>query len=184
MANQKHTIITMQRLRGALSDVQRELDRTGIFNERLGDVGVYLTSFGIAYGYQYYGSTGHIEIPAISLSRLSEIVFGGRRATLRDILRHEYGHAVADQNRGLIRSKHFRIAFGSGHNDEIPSKYCPSKHVTEYAATDSCEDFAEVFMFFLKHEGRNPKRFQSPAILAKWKFVETLCQKIEIGRRR
>jgi len=184
MPNAKHTILTMRRLQGAIHDVQCELDQVGIFDERLGEVEVYLTWFGTAYGWQYYGSTGHIEIPSISTCRLSERVFGGRRTTLRDILRHEYAHAVADQNRGLIRSKLFRLAFGSGHNDEVLSEYCENEHVTAYAGTDACEDFAEVFMFFLRHKGKIPKRFRTPAIMAKWSFVEALCQQIEMGNQR
>ncbi|MDA8745230.1 hypothetical protein N9N28_11400 [Rubripirellula amarantea] len=184
MGYRKHNIITMRRLQGALDDVQGELDRIGVFDERLANVEVYLTWFGTAFGWHFYGSTGHIEIPAISTCRLSERMFGARRTTLRDILRHEYAHAVADQNRGLIRSKPFRMAFGSGHNDEVAANYCPTEHVTAYAATDACEDFAEVFMFFLKHKGKIPKRFHTPAIMAKWSFVEALCQQIEMGNRR
>ena len=160
------------------------LNVSDFLTSRLANVEVCLTWLAPAFGYQFYGSTGHIQIPAVSLSRLSERIFGGRRTTLRDILRHEYAHAVADQNRGLIRSKSFRRAFGSGHNDEVAADYCPSEHVTAYAATDACEDFAEVFMFFLKHKGKIPKRFRTPAITAKWSFVEALCQQIEMGNRR
>lgn len=184
MSNQKHTIITMRRLQGALKDVRNELDVIGVLDERLESVDVYLTWFGVAYGYQYYKSTGHIEIPAVSIARLGERFSTQPRMTLRDLLRHEYGHAVADQNRGLIRSKQFRLAFGSGHDAEIQSDYCPSRHVSAYAATDACEDFAEVFMRYLKHGGKVPTRFRTPAILAKWSFVESLCQQIERGQRR
>ena len=159
MGYRKHNIITIRRLQGALDDVQRELERVGLLDERLANVEVCLTWFAPAFGYQFYGSTGHIEIPAVSLSRLSERIFGGRRTTLRDILRHEYAHAVADQNRGLIRSKSFRRAFGSGHNDEVAADYCPSEHVTAYAATDACEDFARSSCLH-KHKGKIPKRFR------------------------
>ncbi|TWU46486.1 hypothetical protein Poly59_54290 [Rubripirellula reticaptiva] len=129
MANRKHAVITMPRLEKAFEDVRNELDCLGVWNERLADVDVYLTWIGTAYGYQCYRSTGHIEIPAISMSRMSEVIFGGPRRTLRDLLRHEYGHAVADTNRGLIRSRRFRVAFGTLNNSCIDSSYSPTEHV-------------------------------------------------------
>ena len=184
MPNVKHTIITMPRLQGALNDVYRELDSVGVFDQRLAKVEVYLTWFGKAFGWQYYRSSGHIEIPAISIGRLSERVFGDQRTTLRDILRHEFAHAVADQNRGLIRSRLFRAAFGSAHDTFIGSRYHSHHHVTRYAATAACEDFAEVFMFYLKHSQSLPKRFDTPVIRKKWIFVESLCQQIKGGNRR
>ena len=105
MAFRKHRVITLKRLNSALDDVRTELDRFGLWNARLADIDVYLTWFGGAYGYQFYRTTSQIEIPAVSLSRLWELMACGMPASLRDILRHEYGHAVADTNRGLMRSR-------------------------------------------------------------------------------
>ncbi|TWT80652.1 hypothetical protein CA13_20970 [Planctomycetes bacterium CA13] len=174
----------MPRLQKALDEVRSELDSFGLWNERLANVDVYLTWIGTAYGYQLYRTTGHIEIPAFSMDRLSEVVFGGPRRTLRDLLRHEYGHAVADTNRGLFRSRQFRAAFGTPHDSCIESEYCSSVHVSHYAATDSSEDFAEVFMYFLKHNGRIPKRLKTHTIEAKWSFISRLCRQIEEGKRK
>ena len=183
MANVKHKIITMPRLQSALDDVMGELDELGLWNKRLAKVDVYLTWFGKDYGWQWYRGSGHIEIPALSLSRLSEIFLSGGRMTLRDLLRHEYGHAVADTNRALIRSRRFTDAFGTPHDSEIPSDYLEDEHVTAYAAKDSSEDFAEVFRYHLKHRGRLPSRFQTLAIRRKWSFVSRLIKKIRDGER-
>ncbi len=184
MPNVKHKIITMPRLQSAADDVMDELDEFGLWNERLAKIDVYLVFVGSAYGWQFYRGSGNIEIPAISLSRLSTIFFGGRRVTLRDLLRHEYGHAVADTNRVLIRSRRFAAAFGTPHDSAIPSDYSEDEHVTTYAAQDSCEDFAEVFMFYLKHRGKIPSRFETRKIKRKWQFVDRLCQRIADGKRR
>jgi hypothetical protein len=183
MANVKHKIITMPRLQSALDDVMDELDELGLWNERLAKVDVYLTWVGSAYGWQLYRGSGHIKIPALSLSRLSEMFLSGGRMTLRDLLRHEYGHAVADTNRALIRSRRFADAFGTPHDSEIPSDYSEDEHVTAYASKDSSEDFAEVFMFYLKHSGKIPSRFETREIKRKWQFVDRLCQRIADGKR-
>ena len=182
--NVKHKIITMPRLQSALDDVMDELDELGLWNERLAKVDVYLTWVGSAYGWQLYRGSGHIEIPALSLSRLSEMFLSGARRTLRDLLRHEYGHAVADTNRALFRSRRFADAFGTPHDSEIPSDYLEDEHVTAYASKDSSEDFAEVFMFYLKHSGKIPSRFETREIKRKWQFVDLLCQRIADGKRR
>jgi hypothetical protein len=184
MANVKHKIITMPRLQSALDDVVGELDEVGLWNSRLAKVDVYLTWVGTAYGWQWYRGSGHIEIPAVSLIRVSQLIYGGPRIALRDLLRHEYGHAVADTNRALIRSRRFTDAYGTPHDSEIPSDYSKDEHVTEYAATNSSEDFAEVFMFYLKHGGKIPTRYKTQNIERKWQFVDRLCQQIADSKRR
>ena len=52
---------------------------------------------------------------------------------------------MADTNHALIRPRRFADAFGTPHDTEIPSEYSPAEHVTEDAATEAFEDFAEVF---------------------------------------
>lgn len=184
MANTKHKIITLARLNSALAQVQTELERDGFWNERLADIDVYLTWFSGNYGTQDYWNTGVIEIPAISLSRLSEMWPGSARKTLRDILRHEYGHAVAFVNPSLIRSRKFCVSFGTPHDSEIAGEYREGEFVSSYAANDSSEDFAETFMLYLKHKGVLPRRFDTPTIRGKWKFIKDLQQQIRRGKRR
>jgi hypothetical protein len=184
MGNVKHKVITMTRLQSAVDNVRLELDQMGVWNDRLAVIDVYLTWFGKDYGWQWYRGSGHIEIPAFSVARLNEWISGDPRWTLRDLLRHEYGHAVADTNRALIRSRRCADAFGTAHDSEIPNDYSPDEHVTEYAATDACEDFAEVFRFYLKHSGKIPRRYGTGIIRRKWRFVDRLCTCIASGKRR
>ena len=56
----------------------------------------------------------------------------------------------ADCNPGLIRSRRFREAFGTHHDDEDEFEFDSLVHVSEYAARNACEDFAETFMICLK----------------------------------
>lgn len=184
MAYRKHTIITMPRLERAIADVWRELQESGLGRQGLDHVEVYLTLYGNAYGYQHYRNGGHIKIPMFSLARIGDVLGRRPRFPLRDLLRHEYAHAVADNHRALIRSRRFRDAFGSPHDSEIPGDFDPDIYVSEYAATDSSEDFAETTMYFLKHKGRLPRRFDTPAIRKKWQFVDELADRIASGARR
>ena len=104
--------------------------------------------------------------------------------SLQDVLRHEYGHAVADLYPRLIRSWRFRWAFGGRYHDEQPaSDYHPKKHVTEYAATLPMEDFSEVFTYYVKHNGTLPRHFNTAAIRRKWKYVARLVRIIHAERR-
>ena len=51
------------------------------------------------------------------------------------------------------------------------------EHLTPYAATNPCEDFAEVFAYFLRHKGRLPVRLRAkPAIAWKWRFIRSLAE--------
>jgi hypothetical protein len=103
---------------------------------------------------------------------------------LADVLRHEYGHAVADTHRGLILSRQFVEAFGASHCLGDEWEHDPGLHVTEYAATGAAEDFAETLMLFLKHGGILPSCLDVPPIRAKWAFVRRLGRAIRAGKRR
>ena len=99
-------VVTMRRLEGALACVRRELDTHGFWTERLADVEVCLVPVGLAYGWHVEHEPGVICIPAVSACRLGDL-FYGRRTSLRDVLRHEHGHALAHCHRGLFRSRRF-----------------------------------------------------------------------------
>ncbi len=176
-------IITLSRLWRANADVTRQLDALGFYDEPIRNTEVYLVPFGVAFGWQYYGTTGEICIPAVSLARLAGWL-NREHVPLRGILRHEYAHAVADTHRGLIRSKRFRRAFGGSHDAAEASDYNPNRHVTRYAATCPAEDFAEVFMFYTRHKGRLPSRYNTSPIKRKWDFIDELRKKIATGKRK
>jgi hypothetical protein len=103
---------------------------------------------------------------------------------LRDILRHEYAHAVAHCYRDLICSNQFVTAFEINHDNPTEFEYDEDIHVSKYAATNACEDFAEVFMLYFKHSGKIPGRFNTAAIRRKWKFVKLLLARIKAGKKR
>lgn len=176
--------VTLSRLNRAVSDVQVELERHGFYNERLASVDVFLSWVGYAYGWCYYGTSGNIHIPAISFGKMFERFSGCSRTSLRDIIRHEYGHALAHTHRGLFCSVPFKRAFGSHHDADIRWDYDPQRHVSEYAATSPSEDFAETFMLYLRHDGELPEKLNAWRIRRKWRFIRELGGAVRDGRRR
>jgi hypothetical protein len=150
-------LVTLRRLEGALAHVRRELDAHGLWTERLADVDIVLVPIGLAYGWHVEHGSGIIGIPAVSACRVGDLLYG-RRTSLRDVLRHEHGHAIAHLHRGLFRSRHFTQAFGRPHGSAWEEDFHPDLHVTPYAATAAAEDFAETLMAYLRHGGRWPWR--------------------------
>jgi hypothetical protein len=101
-----------------------------------------------------------------------------------DILRHEYGHALANIYKGLIRSRAFSRVFGASYDNEIAFDYHADFHVTRYAATNASEDFAETFMLYLKFGGELPAHLDTPPIRRKWRFIARFSAGIRNGRTR
>lgn len=173
-------VVTLTRLNRALADVIRDFEALGIWNDALYSVNVFLVPVGYAYGWKWSGAEGHIDMPAVSISRLGAAMGLYPGVGLRDILRHEYGHVVADLYPKLSRSKAFRNAFGASYDRGTRiAPYNPEEHVTKYASTQPAEDFCEVFMYYVKHRGQLPARFDTPAIRKKWAFVEQLIRRIQ-----
>lgn len=176
-------IVRLSTLQETNDKVLAELDALGFYDEHLAEIQVYLVPAGAAYGYQLYGGDRSICIPMVSASHLLDM-FLGRKHTVRDVLLHEYGHALADTHRGLMHSRRFSSVFGGSHSSEDPLEYDREAHVTTYAATNPSEDFAELFWLYVKHKGRIPHAHQKPAIRRKWKFIKELSQAIRAGQRR
>lgn len=176
-------IVTRQKLASARFDVIQELARLGFLDEAVRAVKVELVTYDHAHGFQCYGDSGHIGIPRISASRILDVL---RRTytSLRDVLRHEYAHAIADTHRGLFRSRRFSDAFDGPHTWEFSWEYDPEHHVSDYAAKAPAEYFAEVFMFYVRHKGRLPAAIATEPILRKWRFTEDLGKAISTGCRR
>src|SRR5438046_3056841 len=142
-------IVELKSLNSALLQVQTELEKLGFYDEYVQDIDVYLVNFGHAYGWY---NPGEINIPEISLASLSDLE-DGPRMSLRDVLRHEYAHAVAYTHRELIRGARFSDAFGAAHsfdNDpgtggvgdaSIECECDPKFYITPYAAKSPAEDF-------------------------------------------
>ncbi len=119
----------------------------------------------------------------MSLSRLSHLWNGGY-TSLRDVLRHEFAHTIADTHRGLFRSGYFSEAFGAGHHWKFGWQYAPEHHVSEYAASAPAEDFAETFMVYVRHGGVLPARHASTPIRRKWTFIRRLSAASTEGLRK
>ena len=176
-------LISQARLDSANYAVTCELETHGFYDHHVEAVDTCLVPFGFAYGWQWYGSTGDISIPRVSLSRLAHIWTGGY-TSLRDVLRHEFAHAIADTHRGLFRSSVFSDAFDAGHHWNFEWEYEPEHHVSEYAATAPAEDFAETVMVYLRHGGRLPARHDTAPIKRKWRFIRRLSEAISKGLRK
>lgn len=176
-------LVNQSQLDRANYAVTSELDVHGFYDRHVQSVDTYLVSVGLAYGWHWFGSSGDIHIPRVSLSRLSHIWKGGY-TSLRDVLRHEFAHAIADTHRGLFRSTFFSDSFCAAHHWNFEWEYDPEHHVSEYAATAPAEDFAETFMLYLRHDGMLPARHASGPIGRKWKFIRRLSVAISRGLRR
>lgn len=176
-------IVTKNRLDTANYAVTQELQKLGFYDAPMQEVQTYLVTFGVAYGWQWYSGSGHINIPCVSVSRLSHL-WSGSYVSLRDILRHEFGHALADTHRGLFRSRRFSDAFGAGHDCEVAWEYDPEHHVSPYAATNPAEDFAELFMTYVRQQGRLPATLATTPRRRKWQFIDDLRDAVSNGKRR
>jgi hypothetical protein len=176
-------IVTLDALQSANDIVLAELETLGFWDESLDAIEVFLVPLGVALGWQRYGGDQSICIPAVSFGRLLTL-FGWEPSDLTDVVRHEYGHAVADTHRGLFRSRRFSSVFGGSHESERGTNYDPEQHVTTYAATKPSEDFAELFCLYLRHKGQLPRCYNKSRIRAKWQFIRDLSRAIRQGRRR
>lgn len=165
----------------ALNTVQDELIQHHFWDKKLSKIDVNWILYSTHYGFQNYyndkihGTKGCITIPAFSRSKFQEL-FGSNYVSLKDILRHEYGHAFAYCNKKLLSNEEFKNAFGGIHNNLSRFEYDPKYFVSQYAALNTMEDFAETFMLYLEYSGILPNRFNFPAIADKWEFIYKLSR--------
>jgi len=85
----------------------------------------------------------------------------GEKEPASDVIRHEFGHALADRYPAALKKGGlFREAFGGVYSDKPAPDIDPDNwefdFVTQYATDSTREDFAETFMLFVKHRGRFP----------------------------
>tara|TARA_B100000745_G_scaffold300218_2_gene253353 strand:+ start:1306 stop:1851 length:546 start_codon:yes stop_codon:yes gene_type:complete len=168
----RSSVTSAASFKSALRTVKADLKGLGFWSKKLADINVRQTLWGLAYGWQYYRGSGDIVIPKLSIIRWFNTACYGDTFPVRDVIRHEYGHAVADCHRGIIRSAKFRDAFGMSHDDDSSSEYDDEDFVTYYASDNAGEDFAETFMYYVKHKGRIPANFDTPTIKKKWEFIK------------
>ena len=174
-------IVTLSRLNEANWQVTAAMERLGLWSDELDEVTVWLAPVSWScYGW-HSGGPGSISIPGVSFAQLGDYL-SGRHIRLTDILRHEWAHAVADVHPGFVDCPRFVRCFG-GHESAAPvSKYNPARHITRYAATMPCEDYAEVFHFYLRHKGRLPVRLTGkPVIAKKWRLIANIARRLAAG---
>lgn len=119
---------------------------------------------------------GDIYIPPISIKRLKLIY--GKDKDLLDIIRHEYGHGIADKYPYLIkRSSSFIKAFGGPYTRiaPLPGSRNPSSNdfVSRQATKNPKEDFAETFMVYLKCKGKIDLFKTRTGVFEKMKFIKS-----------
>jgi len=186
------SFINLKMLNDALDDVRDELGELDLLTDRLDEVEVILTPFHPWTDYGYYVEEspwlsrwlgwegGNIYIPSLRLTSLSGLFGNSEYFSLRNVLRHEYGHAVAHLHPGLIkRSREFTHVFGGRYDTKGPVEgYSPLQHVSTYAATKPQEDFAETFAYFVKSKGDVARYFHRPGVFMKMCFVGKLSEKL------
>ena len=103
--------------------------------------------------------------------------------TLRDTIRHEYGHAIAFHFPGLVRrSSEFRRVFGTNYGGKYPEEGLdPRDFMTAYAMENPSEDFAETVMVLLR--GRMATNISSVA-KRKLAFVRSVFRGIAAKARK
>jgi hypothetical protein len=183
-------VLSFRQVNSASIDVQRDLYKSGFWYEdtRLNQATVYWTVLpsNETAGVFYHGTRwldriagfrdGHIFIPSITLSKLLQPRV---RVSLRDVIRHEYGHAFAHYYPELIiRNKEFKRIFSGHYYADEPTKVYDSPcYVSSYAQTSPMEDFAETFMVYVRRHG-NPLRYMNMQLEAKWSFIFDLANKL------
>ena len=164
----------------AIADVQRELRTHGLSNL------VYWVDLEIDYGLLrqhealgwYCDHTITIPRYAVTVANRWSVlqkwlgIAGSPMQSLRDVLRHEYGHALRD----LL-----------GQFDRASSLWGVTPCISDYAAGQATrvdradEDFAEVFMYYVKTSGKQRSMDLHPRLRDKW---EAMRVAIERGGRR
>ena len=180
----------------AYNKVRTELGNLGVLwdGSRLDGVGcTYLTLAPIAAlaGYMglYQPREKIIEFPSVYLPFEALWKDLGAKANALDVIRHEFGHALADLYPGALKKGGvFRAAFGGSYGGTPAEKRgvdgWEERYVSEYATSATQEDFAETFMLFVKHKGKIPARFaRKPAIRKKWKAVAEIVKRVAAATR-
>ncbi len=176
----------------SFNKVRKELEKTGLVfdGSRLDKVDCYherlslggLGGFGGVMGF-YNPTDGNIHIPAVYPIGLCPLL---AEREISDVIRHEFGHALADNFRKFFCGGVFKDAFGAAYgeiNVFIGGDWAEG-YVSRYAAKCTQEDFAETFMLYMKYKGRMPIRYRGKCpIEKKWNTVGQVISGIAALRK-
>ena len=185
----KKIYVSFAELEKAFNRVRGELEGLGLLFEgsRLDKVDCYYEGLslgglagcvGIMGFYNPNKGDKAIHIPAVFAAGLFPW-WDGRE--ILDVIRHEFGHALADRFGKFFRGGIFKEAFGASYGEKkvFDGEDWSDEHVSEYASSMTQEDFAETFMLYLKHKGRIPAKFRGKRVIAKkWKAVARIVRSI------
>ena len=180
----------------AYNKVRMELWRLGVLWDGSKLDGVECSYLTIAPSMTFTGTMGRyqekkktIEFPSMYLPIAALWRDLGVKANALDVIRHEFGHALADLYPGALKKGGlFRAAFGGAYGED-PAEECVEagwrdRYVSEYATSATQEDFAETFMLFVKHKGKIPAKFaKRTASRKKWKAVAELVKRVAAAQR-
>ena len=191
-----HIYTSFDEVTRAYNKVRNELWNLEVLwdGSRLDGVGcTYLTIAPIAAlaGYMglYQPESKVIEFPSVYLPIEALWKNLGVKANALDVIRHEFGHALADlYPRALSKGGLFRAAFGGTYGptpaEERGVEGWEERYVSEYATSATQEDFAETFMLFVKYKGKIPAQFKGkPVIAKKWKAVAEIVKRVASATR-
>ena len=185
----KKIYVSFAELEKAFNRVRRELAAQGLLfdGSRLDKVDCYYEGLslgglagcvGIMGFYNPNKGDKAIHIPAVFAAGLFPW-WDGR--DVLDVVRHEFGHALADRFGKLFRGGIFKEAFGASYGEKkvFSGEDWSDEHVSEYASSMTQEDFAETFMLYLKHKGRMPAKFRGKRVIAKkWRAVDRIVRSV------
>ena len=187
----KGSIISLKQINSAAFTVQDELFKVGLWYKgcKLVDTEIYRCpvsplSLYDADGFFIHGASavqkilgfepGHIYIPSFVLSQ----TFWQSRASLRDVIRHEYAHSFAHHYPKLISKSDFKKTFGDEYYSYEPIKMEKDAFISDYARTMPMEDFAETFMVYVKRKGIMPSTIKNKLLIKKWQYIDSLIKLI------
>jgi len=177
----KRIYVSFNEMETAFNKVRKELEKMGLLfaGSPLDKVDCYHERFTVGALLGLIGAMGfydfedcNIHIPMVYPAGLFPRWFEERR--ILDVLRHEFGHALADRYRRFFRGGIFKTAFGASYGEKnvFDGDDWTDGYVSEYAATMTREDFAETFMLFMKHKGVLPTCYRGNRMIErKWRVV-------------
>jgi hypothetical protein len=186
----------MPRVNQSFSKVRNELLEVGLL-----DNGVYLDEIELHVTIlpSILGEAGYVYEKCHPLSKLlqykegviylpsdlpSEAYVPG--GTLTDVIRHEYGHCWHWLEPDYFDRPWFRKSFGNEYDDpnKLHSGNPHDDFVSEYAMTNSAEDFCETFMMYLRYRNSLGRFTNRPGVHRKIRAVEKAVRvaRVKLGQ--